>query len=138
MSSRKLTTSVSNIRLIAIREHINEFVSMSHLCGTPYSLLRSVLNPKSYVVKDRSIEKNGILVYIPHQMSEVLYSDVPYINAINRDAPLHYIVEAWDEINKRGFTRSRVANKSHCLSLANLEVYISQDPLLSIAERDMV
>ena len=71
-------------------------------------------------------------------MSEVLYSDIPYINAINRDTPLHYIVEAWDKINKRSFTRSRVTNKSYRLPLTDLEVYIPKNPFLGIAKGYMM
>ena len=93
--------------------------------GLTHLLEGSALNAEGDVLKDRSIEEDGLLIDIPHEAAQISYRDLTDICAINGDAPLDDVVEARDEVHERALPRARMPDERDGLPLADREVYVT-------------
>ena len=73
---------------------------MRHFGRPTHFLEGSTFDTEGNVVKDRSIEEDGFLIDIAHQVAQVTYSHLTYVRAIDGDAPLDDVIEARDEVDQ--------------------------------------
>ena len=98
---------------------MRDFGSLTHL------LEGSALDTEGDILKDRSIEEDGLLIDVPHEAAQISYRDLTDICAIDGDAPLDDIVEARDEVHERALPRARMPDERDGLPLADRQVYVT-------------
>ena len=98
---------------------------MRDLGGLTHLLEGSTLDTEGDVLKDRSIEEDRLLIDVPHEAAQISDRDLTDICAIDGDAPLDDVVEAWDEVHERALPRARMPDERHGLPLADREVYVT-------------
>ena len=81
---------------------MRDFGSLTHL------LEGSTLDTEGDILKDRSIEEDGLLIDVPHKAAQISYRDLTNIRTIDGDAPLDDVVEARDEVHERALPRARM------------------------------
>ena len=121
----ELTPAVPDIGVIACRHLIDELIGVRDLGGLTHLLEGSTLDTEGDILKDRSIEEDGLLIDVPHEAAQISYRDLTDIRAIDGDAPLNDVVEARDEVHERALPRARMPDECDGLPLADRQIYVT-------------
>ena len=132
LSAREQTSAVTHVGVIAVLGCHDELMCIGNLGSLDNLLHCSVLDTECYVVVERVVEKDSLLVHVTYEGAQRLHLHVLHVNAVDGYLALLHIIVAWDKVDHSGLTASRLAYESHGLALLYLEVDILEYIALAV------
>ena len=111
-------------RVVALRQTLDEAVSVYSLCGFYDLFARGSGNSVRDVFGDSAGENPCFLQYHAEAAAEAVAGDGADISAGNRYPAAVYIVEAEQEVDYRGFSAARRSDDSNALTGSDVEVEV--------------
>ena len=107
--------------------------------GRPHHIsFRSPFAAVGDIVADRAVEQPGILQHHPEFAAQLAALHVSDIHAVNDNLPAADFVEAHQQVNQGGFTRTGWPYDGNSLPRANLNVHVfNQEFIRLVAELHM-
>ena len=104
-------------------------------CGLFHLLLSGIVYTESDVVAERIVEKDGLLVDVSYQLTQVVEPQVLDVDAVDKHLSLLHIVVTGYQVDHCRLAAAALPHQRNGLSLGYDEVDVLENPLLSVAER---
>ncbi len=101
-----------------------------------YDILhRSILHSEGYVVENRVVEKNRLLINVADETAQRMNRKLAYIHSVNRNRTRAHVVVSRNQIHQRRFPRPRLPHEGNRLPLRHGQVYVLKNiPLPVVGE----
>ena len=110
-------------------------MGVGYACRLLNLLLRSTLHAERDVAAERVVEEYRLLVDVADELSQVVYTEILDVDAVDEHLALLHVIVARNEVDECRLARSALSDESHGLTLLDDEVDVAQHPLLAVAER---
>ena len=135
LPSREPAATIADVGVVALFRLHNEVVGVGNARRLLHLLQGGVVHTEGYVVAERVVEKDGLLVDIAYQRAQVVQPEVFHVHAVDEHLALLHVVISRDEVNQCRFAAAALPHQGYGLALLDGEVHVSEHPFLAIAKR---
>ena len=91
-------------------------MSIGYLSRGNDLLHRSPLYSESDVIEESVVEENSLLIDIADKSTQITDAHILYVGTVNQNLTLLHVVIAWQEVDQRRFTRTRLPHQRNSSS----------------------
>ena len=138
MTTRKHPSAITDVRLVAFLLLHNKVVGIGNLRRCNHLLHRGILHSKGYVVENRIVEKNRLLVHVSDEAAQPVDGKIANVHPVNRNGAALHIVIPRNKIHQSRFSRPRLSHERNGLALRNCDIDVLKHFLLSVVGEEHV
>ena len=132
LSSGKLHTSLSNIRLIALRKSHNKFMCICRHSRPDHLFIRCIRLTISNIIHNISCKQVHILLHNTDLTTKLLQFYIPDILSVQTDTSRSNIVKSRNHGTQRRFSRTAASHKRYIFSRLHFQIHMRKYIFLAI------
>src|SRR5438876_710955 len=138
LATREAHPAVADHRVVRVGQRNDEVVGVGSLRGADDLGVRDPVPAVGDVLADRSVEEERLLRNDAEQSSVGRLPEHAQILPVDRDGPLHRVIEPKEEIGERRLARPARPDQRDDLPLPDLEARPAQDRFAAVVERHVL
>ncbi len=99
-------------------------MGVGNLRGGYHLFSGGAFHAESYVVENSVVKKNGFLIDIAHESSELMHRQITQVTAVNRDRALVDVIEAWQKVGEGRLAAAALPYERHGVAGRNVKINI--------------